>query len=110
MPGREQPRWNWVSSGHCPWGPAAPGLFLGLPVLHGLPTAQSRGPGPCPGHPFWHYWRGTLGGMCQGHLQTHTQCVGEEAPRYLHTHPLSPALLFLLCSYTQDSSIPNPSR
>ncbi|KAM6184375.1 scavenger receptor cysteine-rich domain-containing protein SCART1-like [Sarcoramphus papa] len=60
--------------------------------------------------PLPHYRRGNLGGMCQGHLQTHTGCVGEEAPRGPHTHPLSPALLCLFCSYTQDGSIPTPSR
>ncbi|KAM6184354.1 antigen WC1.1-like [Sarcoramphus papa] len=60
--------------------------------------------------PLPHYRRGNLGGMCQGHLQTHTGCVGEEAPRDPHNHPLSPALLCLFCSYTQDGSIPTPSR
>ncbi|KAM6184361.1 antigen WC1.1-like [Sarcoramphus papa] len=72
-----------------------------LDVLRPLPM------GPCSPR---HYRRGNLGGMCQGHLQTHTGCVGEEAPRDLHNHPLSTALLCLFCSYTQDGSIPTPSR
>ena len=42
MSSGEQPRWNWTSSGHCLWGPAAPGLSPGLPVPSCLPpTAEA---------------------------------------------------------------------
>ncbi|KAM6184378.1 scavenger receptor cysteine-rich domain-containing protein SCART1-like [Sarcoramphus papa] len=69
----EQPRWNWTSSGHCPWGPAAPGLSPGLPVPSCLPPrAEALGPVPAS---LSSTTGGAIWGGCVRGISRHTHSV-----------------------------------
>ena len=69
----EQPRWIWTSSGHCLWGPAAPGLSPGLPVPSCLPPrAEALGPVPAS---LSSTTGGAIWGGCVRGISRHTQGV-----------------------------------
>ena len=87
MPGGEQPQWSWVSSGHCLWGPAAPGLSPGLPVPSCLPPrAEAVGPVPAS-------LSSTTGGAvwvgCVRDISRHTHRACWEGGSPVPTHPSS---------------------
>ena len=87
----EQPRWIWMSSGHCLWDPAAPGLSPGLPVRSCLPPrAEALGPVPAS---LLALQEGQFGGDVSGASpDTHRVCWGGGSPGPAHppSQPSSP--------------------
>ena len=106
MPSGEQPWWNWMCSGHCPWGPAAPGLSPGLSVPSCLPPgAEALSPFPASlsstiGEAIW------VGCVRDIHRHTHS-VLGRRLPG-THTPTLSAQLSFFSSAATPRTAASPP--